>query len=189
MSRATGDALRHVLTIALGIFCAEALVMLILAGLPPLGTVSVALVDSTLLTVFLTPLFFWSMYRPFRHELSERMAAEQRLNSLLIEAKQVNKTLSEAQEQLLSSERMVAMGHLAAGVAHEINNPIGFIGSNLTSMQKYQFGLFELLQAYEATHDLIERDNARFTALRVLREKVDIDYLKGDVQCLLSTFR
>jgi len=45
--------------------------------------------------------------------------------------------LEEAQNQLLQSEKMAAIGQLAAGVAHEINNPVGFIFSNLQTLQEY----------------------------------------------------
>lgn len=57
--------------------------------------------------------------------------------------------LQQAQAQLLQSEKMAAVGQLAAGVAHEINNPIGFINSNISSLASYAAGLFSLIDAYE----------------------------------------
>ncbi len=59
------------------------------------------------------------------------------LSSRNVELEQTLKHLSEAQEQLVSSEKLASIGQLAAGVAHEINNPIGFVHSNLSSLRKY----------------------------------------------------
>ena len=53
----------------------------------------------------------------------------------------INK-LQEAQSQLLQSEKMASIGQLAAGVAHEINNPVGYVASNLGSLGKYIRDLF-----------------------------------------------
>ncbi len=47
------------------------------------------------------------------------------------------KQLKEAQMQLLQAEKMASLGQLSAGIAHEINNPIGFVNSNLTTLKRY----------------------------------------------------
>jgi PAS domain-containing protein len=57
--------------------------------------------------------------------------------------------LEEAQNQLLQSEKMASIGQLAAGVAHEINNPIGFVSSNLHTLKGYVGQLLDLVGAYE----------------------------------------
>lgn len=62
---------------------------------------------------------------------------------------ELNKKLEAAQNQLLQSEKMAAIGQLAAGVAHEINNPVGFVSSNLQSLQDYNAKLFKLVQFYQ----------------------------------------
>ncbi|MBU2112281.1 MAG: PAS domain-containing protein [Gammaproteobacteria bacterium] len=62
---------------------------------------------------------------------------------------ELNKKLEAAQNQLLQSEKMAAIGQLAAGVAHEINNPVGFVSSNLQSLQDYNIKLFKLVQFYQ----------------------------------------
>ncbi len=58
-------------------------------------------------------------------------------------------SLQQAQARLLQSEKMAAVGQLAAGVAHEINNPIGFVSSNLGSLSGYVEHMLTLLAAYE----------------------------------------
>lgn len=92
--------------------------------------------------------------------------------------------LGEAQNQLLQSEKMASIGVLAAGVAHEINNPVGFVNSNLCSLQRYMHSLIQLLDAYEAREAQLpatERDQ-----LQALRKEIDADYLREDLGSLLS---
>lgn len=60
----------------------------------------------------------------------------------------LNKKLEAAQNQLLQAEKMAAIGQLAAGVAHEINNPIGFVSSNLQTLQDYANKLLKLVEFY-----------------------------------------
>ena len=92
--------------------------------------------------------------------------------------------LEEAQSQLLQSERMAAIGQLAAGVAHEINNPVGFVNSNLTSMQRYVHDLLRLLADYEqAEGELSETSRVRIAQVK---EEVDIAFMRGDLTELLG---
>jgi hemerythrin-like metal-binding protein len=88
--------------------------------------------------------------------------------------------LEQTQGQLLQSEKMAAVGQLAAGVAHEINNPIGFISSNLTSLAKYVQQLFDLIQAYE------QAQGGSAEALKAVREKSDMEFLRQDIPDLLK---
>eukprot|EP01034_Spumella_vulgaris_P010818 gene10818-13736_t len=63
--------------------------------------------------------------------------------------KELNTKLSDAQNKLIQSEKLASIGQLAAGVAHEINNPIGFIFSNFGTLEQYLQDLFQMLDAYE----------------------------------------
>ncbi len=92
--------------------------------------------------------------------------------------------LGEAQNQLLQSEKMASIGVLAAGVAHEINNPVGFVNSNLSSLQRYLHSLIQLLDAYEAREGhLPDGDRGE---LQALRKEIDADYLREDLGSLLT---
>jgi PAS domain S-box-containing protein len=90
--------------------------------------------------------------------------------------------LREAQNQLLQSEKMASIGVLAAGVAHEINNPIGFVNSNLGSLQRYTKDLFRILDAYEQI-GLSPEDRQR---IERIKEEVDADFLRDDLDSLLA---
>jgi two-component system NtrC family sensor kinase len=101
------------------------------------------------------------------------------------ELMQLNSKLSAAQDKLVQSEKLASIGQLAAGVAHEINNPIGYIFSNFTTLEKYLGDLFEMLQAYEEAEQTL--GNSPVAAkLRTLREQVELDFLKEDIPTLMA---
>ncbi|HEX8989186.1 MAG TPA: bacteriohemerythrin [Rhodocyclaceae bacterium] len=115
-------------------------------------------------------------------------ATNQALARRNVELTRLNKRLSEAQAQLLQSEKLASIGQLAAGVAHEINNPIGFVQSNIGTLDKYLRGLLKVLEAYEEAEPLIA-DGARRESLQELRRRVDLEFLKSDASELLSESR
>ena len=88
--------------------------------------------------------------------------------------------LSDAQDKLMQSEKMASIGQLAAGVAHEINNPIGFIFSNFGTLERYLGDLFQMLAAYEEAESALAGTPAA-ARLRALREKIELDFLKEDI--------
>lgn len=93
-----------------------------------------------------------------------------------------------AQMQLLQSEKMAAMGQLAAGVAHEINNPIGFVGSNLNTLQTYLGDLFELIAAFE-TIEAQQADPASYAAVEAIRKRCGFAEMRQDIVDLLAESR
>ncbi|MEZ5623062.1 MAG: ATP-binding protein [Burkholderiaceae bacterium] len=66
----------------------------------------------------------------------------ERLSAMNTEIQAVNRRLAQTQHQLLQSEKMASIGQLAAGVAHEINNPVGYVASNLATLRGYLQQLF-----------------------------------------------
>lgn len=93
--------------------------------------------------------------------------------------------LQQTHGQILQQEKMASIGSLAAGVAHEINNPMGFISSNLSSLGKYM----EKISAFNAA--LMEAvqskaDTETLSVLNELRKKMKIDFILGDISGLLA---
>ena len=112
----------------------------------------------------------------------EQIQALQQANE---ELKELNSKLSDAQDKLVQSEKLASIGQLAAGVAHEINNPIGYIFSNFGTLEKYLADLFEMLSAYEAAEAQLAGTPVAAT-LKALRERVELDFLKDDIPTLMA---
>jgi len=98
--------------------------------------------------------------------------------------KQAYQQLEDAQSQLLQSEKMASIGQLAAGVAHEINNPIGYVGSNLTTLENYVNDLIEIVQLYEKADSILEKYDI-YKSISETKVKKDLEYLKEDSISLL----
>jgi signal transduction histidine kinase len=96
------------------------------------------------------------------------------------------KEIQQVQIQLLQSEKMAAIGQLAAGIAHEINNPVGFVTSNLKTLDVYKQDIFEILDAYEALEAACTSDEAVLLKIRALKQKKDFGFLRTDLGQLIS---
>lgn len=94
------------------------------------------------------------------------------------QTKHMLRDLAEVDAQLLQAEKMAAIGQLAAGVAHEINNPIGYVFSNLKALAGYVEDLIRIIDAAEKVNSLEE--------LKSLIEKLEYSYIREDVQALIS---
>lgn len=108
------------------------------------------------------------------HELRE---SNEKLENEQAELTELLKKVEDAQQQLLQSEKMAAIGQLAAGVAHEINNPIGFVNSNLGTLKTYIENLMAVVDAYE-NGDPARIENAR--------GKADLEFLREDLPSLVN---
>ena len=117
-------------------------------------------------------------------EVSE--AATQAKTKLLIEQQELIKKLEDAQGQLLQSEKMASVGQLAAGVAHEINNPIGFINSNLGSLKGQVHDLLSVIAVYERAETALGGHLDLLEAIKQAKSTADLDFLQGDIQNLID---
>lgn len=88
------------------------------------------------------------------------------------------------ESQLVQSEKLASLGQLAAGVAHEINNPVGFISSNLSTLDGYFTQLQQILQAYQGAEPLIAAPEQR-DQLKALRTELELDFLTEDIPILI----
>ncbi len=84
--------------------------------------------------------------------------------------------LDEATKRLVQSEKLASLGELAAGVAHEINNPVGYVSSNLTTLQKY-------LSIYEKVLDAHHNESDEVLELK---NKLNYKFIREDMQNLVQ---
>src|SRR5450830_857837 len=110
--------------------------------------------------------------------VNETLQQEKERQAILI------KRLEEAQNQLLQSERMASIGQLAAGVAHEINNPVGFVNSNLGSLQRYVTDLLRLLSTYGEAESALPQ--AWVQQIVDIKKEVDFEFMRDDITALLN---
>ena len=118
-------------------------------------------------------------------DITRRKEAEEMLHKAMSELETAHDELKTSHQRIVQQEKMASIGQLAAGVAHEINNPVGFIMSNLNAMNKYTE---RLLRFMEFQNGIIEKikpgreDGGAFLAEINERKKTDkIDFILGDM--------
>jgi signal transduction histidine kinase len=128
----------------------------------------------------------------YERERQARLLAEQLLDdktrSLYNSCIELESTLIElqtTQNQLIQSEKMASIGQLAAGVAHEINNPIGYSISNLSILNEYIDSFMTLDKFIVSNVDSSSLQNV-VKAYLELREQENIDYINSDIKPMLD---
>ncbi len=114
----------------------------------------------------------------------DNLSLKQKLLGEIEKREHTLKILKEAQDQLLQSEKMASLGQLAAGVAHEINNPIGYVASNIIRLEEYISELIALLNEYELTEQFHTLENN--ASVSKIKNQMDIEFVKGDVLDLVN---
>ena len=116
-------------------------------------------------------------------DITERKRMEEALHTKGEEQRSLITRLQEAHDQLLQSEKMASIGQLAAGIAHEINNPVGFVNSNMSTLQNYVATLFGVLQRYEKV--IAGKAPQLNSEVAEIREDADLEFLQEDVTALV----
>lgn len=112
------------------------------------------------------------------NEMSKKIwQARSDLRKKITELESANRELKDTQTKLVHSAKMVSLGQLVAGVAHELNNPIGFIYSNMAHLQDYSEKLIAIAETAEKEP----------TKLPAMKEDYEFDYIVKDLPKLVAS--
>ena len=126
--------------------------------------------------------------KPFDlEELRVRLQAGERgirLEQALIEQ---NRMLREAQAALIQNQNLASLGQLAAGMAHEINNPLAFVMNNLAVMRRDALAVHGVLDVYRGGREGLARvEPVRAAEAARREEEIDLDYVQANLGRLLD---
>jgi signal transduction histidine kinase len=133
-----------------------------------------AIVFIVMIVVFLIALFF----RYVSEDLERKLVEKNRFLNELIEK------MKSMQEQLINSDKMASLGQLTAGIAHEINNPINFVSSNISPLKRDLIELKELCKKYKGLHSskTLEKD---LEAIEAFTREIDPEFLYQEIETLI----
>ncbi len=129
--------------------------------------------------------------REAHREVAER---EKALRHTFNQLNNAHDDLKQTQNQLVQSEKLASIGQLAAGVAHEINNPVGFINNNMEILEQYVADYMKILKIADQLKESVLQGNS--SQAKVLAEEIakaekesNLDYILGDTNNLLQHSR
>lgn len=112
------------------------------------------------------------------NEMSKRIhVAKEELRAKIAELEAANREIRETQARLVHTAKMASLGQLVAGVAHELNNPIGFVYSNMSTLRDYVEKLHELIGVAESNPQAFEKK----------KKEIDYAFIVSDLPKLIAS--
>ena len=117
----------------------------------------------------------------------QNLTLEIQVKQRTAELEKTLRNLKDTQVQLVESEKMSSLGQLTAGIAHEINNPINFVKSNVSPLHMDVKDLFELITEYQQLHGANNDElPLKLNEIKTLESKLDPDFLKEEIESLIG---
>jgi two-component system NtrC family sensor kinase len=128
------------------------------------------------------------LVKPFNHdELRVRMREGERIVHLERTLAEQNRQLRDTQAALVQSEKLASLGQLAAGMAHEINNPVAYVTNNLAVLNRDVRSVMEVLQTYRRGSEVLQRDAPKLAAEVVrLEDECDLAWVQENLPRLFE---
>jgi two-component system, NtrC family, sensor kinase len=124
-------------------------------------------------------------------DITERREAEDKLKKTYEELEKAHREMKGMQSQIIQSEKLASIGQLAAGVAHEMNTPVGFVASNFETLQKYFKKFKTLLEMHAELARMIltsdkEQLNAKLAEINKAATDMKIGFVLEDIGALFE---
>ncbi len=112
----------------------------------------------------------------FFHTLKNLTVSDNKIQAALNE-------IEKTQIQIIQKEKMVSLGQLVAGIAHELNNSINFIHPNLPHAHQYMTDLFKLIELHEKYNLKVDTD----IEIKIFTKLIDLDFIKLDLPKVIKS--
>ena len=121
-------------------------------------------------------------YRAIRQQNDE---LDRRVEARTVELQEKNRVLEATRDQLVQAEKMATVGILAAGVAHEINNPVSYLSTNLTSLEECMDGMDDVIRAYEQ-QDVFLQESGRCAKVAAAKYENQLRFIREEMPDMMA---
>ncbi len=117
--------------------------------------------------------------------INQNIILEQNVEERTTELNKTLQNLKETQSQLVDAEKMSSLGQLTAGIAHEINNPINFVSSNIPPLKQDIADLTTIIEKYEELKSATNI-NEKLNEIETLKQELDYEFLKTELNTIIN---
>lgn len=123
-------------------------------------------------------------------DISEHQKYERELEKKNVELIEKNELIVKTQSKLVASEKMATIGQLSAGLAHEINNPIGFVKSNVQTLEDYFLNYKNIIESYQYLLCSIKKSDEKYSTdienIRTVEFENNLEFINEDLNSIFA---